>query len=251
MRTNENGRSMIEMLGVLAIIGVLTVGGILGYTKAMAKYRSNKVTDQITLFITNVRTMYAQQQTYVNLNNAMAIDLNLAPDELVVRGADGKPTGVLRNIFSGNVQIAPAAIDATDTAKVSSFVLTFYGLSRDACMQLATSDWGSGSSSGLVAVHFYNDSAGTEAATAANEAKTGGAPKTGTTDVGDNMYTTVEPTDTTIATTYKTTAGTLSGGSAIAVPGDEKVTVPLSVSQAMRACSCRDKATCAASWKYF
>ena len=28
---NQNGRSMIEMLGVLAIIGVLSVGGIAGY----------------------------------------------------------------------------------------------------------------------------------------------------------------------------------------------------------------------------
>ena len=28
--TNESGRSMVEMLGVLAIIGVLSVGGIAG-----------------------------------------------------------------------------------------------------------------------------------------------------------------------------------------------------------------------------
>ena len=39
---NESGRSMIEMLGVLAIIGVLSVGGIAGYSKAMMKYRINK-----------------------------------------------------------------------------------------------------------------------------------------------------------------------------------------------------------------
>ena len=31
------GRSMIEMLGVLAIVGVLSVGGIAGYSKAMEK----------------------------------------------------------------------------------------------------------------------------------------------------------------------------------------------------------------------
>ena len=32
MKINESGRSMIEMLGVLAIIGVLSVGGIAGYS---------------------------------------------------------------------------------------------------------------------------------------------------------------------------------------------------------------------------
>ena len=43
----ENGRSMVEMLGVLAIIGVLSVGAISGYSKAMMKYKLNKQTEQI------------------------------------------------------------------------------------------------------------------------------------------------------------------------------------------------------------
>ena len=36
------GRSMIEMLGVLAIIGVLSVGGIAGYSSAMEKWKLNE-----------------------------------------------------------------------------------------------------------------------------------------------------------------------------------------------------------------
>ena len=42
-RQGEVGRSMIEMLGVLAIIGVLSVGGIAGYSKAMEKFKINKL----------------------------------------------------------------------------------------------------------------------------------------------------------------------------------------------------------------
>ena len=42
----EKGRSMIEMLGVLAIIGVLSVGGIAGYSKAMEKFKINKTIEQ-------------------------------------------------------------------------------------------------------------------------------------------------------------------------------------------------------------
>ena len=42
MLINENGRSMIEMLGVLAIIGVLSVGGIAGFSKAMESYKTNQ-----------------------------------------------------------------------------------------------------------------------------------------------------------------------------------------------------------------
>ena len=43
MMKNETGRSMVEMLGVLAIIGVLSVGGIAGYTMAMRKYKANEI----------------------------------------------------------------------------------------------------------------------------------------------------------------------------------------------------------------
>ena len=35
MKKLESGRSMVEMLGVLAIIGVLSIGGISGYTLSM------------------------------------------------------------------------------------------------------------------------------------------------------------------------------------------------------------------------
>ena len=46
LKTNEQGRSMVEMLGVLAIIGVLSVSGIAGYTYAMNKYRANEIINE-------------------------------------------------------------------------------------------------------------------------------------------------------------------------------------------------------------
>ena len=55
----QSGRSMIEMLGVLAIIGVLSVGGIAGYSKAMNKFKTNKVADNVAMIVTNIRTLYA------------------------------------------------------------------------------------------------------------------------------------------------------------------------------------------------
>ena len=48
------GRSMIEMLGVLAIVGVLSVGGIAGYSKAMEKYKINKTINEYTMLITGL-----------------------------------------------------------------------------------------------------------------------------------------------------------------------------------------------------
>ena len=60
MRTNAatcRGRSMVEMLGVLAIIGILSVGAIAGYSKAMIKYKLNKQAEQIS-WLLNVMYRY-------------------------------------------------------------------------------------------------------------------------------------------------------------------------------------------------
>ena len=49
----QSGRSMVEMLGVLAIIGVLSVGAISGYSKAMTKYKLNKHAEGINMLLSN------------------------------------------------------------------------------------------------------------------------------------------------------------------------------------------------------
>lgn len=50
-KINQNGRSIPEMLGVLAIVGILSVGGIAGYGRAMMKYKLNKQLAQYTAII--------------------------------------------------------------------------------------------------------------------------------------------------------------------------------------------------------
>ena len=51
--TQAQGRSMVEMLGVLAIIGVLSVGAIAGYSKAMMKYKLNKHAESFSMLLNN------------------------------------------------------------------------------------------------------------------------------------------------------------------------------------------------------
>ncbi len=48
-KQNQSGRSMVEILGVIAIIGVLSIGGIIGYSYGMDKYRANQTIHDITL----------------------------------------------------------------------------------------------------------------------------------------------------------------------------------------------------------
>jgi len=48
---NQSGRSMIETLGVLAIVGVLSVAGISGYNKAMSEYRISRLIGDYSLIL--------------------------------------------------------------------------------------------------------------------------------------------------------------------------------------------------------
>ena len=79
---SENGRSMVEMLGVLAIIGVLSVGAIAGYSKAMFKYKLNKHAEAVNMLINNCLQLKGQlpNSTDVIHHGTLLYKLNLLPD---------------------------------------------------------------------------------------------------------------------------------------------------------------------------
>ena len=62
IKINEQGRSMVEMLGVLAIIGVLSVAGIMGYKYGMMKYRVNETVNELNM-MANTYGIQMQQMT--------------------------------------------------------------------------------------------------------------------------------------------------------------------------------------------
>ena len=163
-KINASGRSMVEMLGVLAIFGLLSVIGISGFSKAMTKYKITKLTDDIAMIVANTRTRYSQQNDYEELNNASAISIGLVPDEMVKYKDDGTLEGII-NSYNGKVWIIAAKASKTDTDK-KAFIFSFNGLSKEACIALATNDWGSGYSSGIIALRADSGSLGTSDADA-------------------------------------------------------------------------------------
>ena len=95
MKKNESGRSMVEMLGVLAIIGVLSVGGIAGYTMAMNRYRANEVIDMANKYAV---IAYSAYMTKKMMNNGEGTDTVLqaaipAFKDTGLFGSDSKVNG--------------------------------------------------------------------------------------------------------------------------------------------------------------
>ena len=104
------GRSMVEMLGVLAIIGVLSVGAMSGYSKAMFKYKLNKMSEQYNQII-SAMIAYARQfkidSPDADDNGSYAITamynkLGLIPEEMKLPTTDD----TLVDVFSNEVWIA-------------------------------------------------------------------------------------------------------------------------------------------------
>ena len=176
--TNQNGRSMIEMLGVLAIVGVLSVGGIAGYSKAMQKYRVNKTIDQITQISNGIHTLYTSRNNYEGLDIQLLGKAKVIPQELIESespsfdreayqaaddalwacyGRGGNCTeeearydelNLLYQSIDFSVQTfhgtnpfgGKILLTVQDNAK--AFSLNYLGLPEDACIDVLTQDWG-------------------------------------------------------------------------------------------------------------
>ena len=103
MRIYEKGRSMIEMLGVLAIVGVLSVGGIAGYSKAMAKYKMNTLLSQVSELTMNIRSLYMSQGDYAGMSERVVISAGVVPNGITVSGSS-----TLIHILNGNIRFFPS-----------------------------------------------------------------------------------------------------------------------------------------------
>ncbi len=122
----ESGRSMVEMLGVLAIIGVLSIGGIAGYTTAMNRYRANEILDLASKVAVIAMTKSPADAATVTAN--LADVTSQATPIHGVTTMEGVQNGTVT--ISGNLQpgvqnainsIAPDKVDS-----VSATGATFY-----------------------------------------------------------------------------------------------------------------------------
>ncbi len=165
-RNDQKGRSMVEMLGVLAIIGVLSVGGISGYSKAMAKFKLTKAQDQITMLLMNVRTAFATSPSYSGLNVPNAIAYNIAPGDMVTTKITNTNNGTasggaLSSAFGGSVVVESCGESTSSltqkcstldnqTGNVQYFAIEMNRLARETCVSLGSSDWGADGLVGMI-----------------------------------------------------------------------------------------------------
>ena len=135
----ENGRSMVEMLGVLAIIGVLSVGAMSGYSKAMMKYKLNKQTEQISYILNNMILEHEKlDRDYESIKNngdtngdmtSSFINLGLVLEEMIAQN-----NITLYDIFDNRVRIW----EGEDIGRYFRLTINLEQQSMDTCLNLYT-----------------------------------------------------------------------------------------------------------------
>ena len=121
----QRGRSMIEMLGVLAIIGVLSVGGLAGYNMAMQKIRINNLVSEFSLFVSDMSAMYAYMK-YERKEGSS------------VQGTD------ISNLRKATEALGASVSGPKFGSGDYDYALGFTNLSAEACAALASNQIGEG-----------------------------------------------------------------------------------------------------------
>ena len=116
----ESGRSMIEMLGVLAIMGVITVGAIGMISTAMRTQKLTAVNDEVVQMVTMVRNLHAEYDDFSNMNTETIFT--------VIDMSDKNPYG-------GNY------ILSVDASNPRQFAVKIDGLTKSECNALTTKAW--------------------------------------------------------------------------------------------------------------
>lgn len=116
----ESGRSMIEMLGVLAIMGIITVGAITMIAAAMRSQKRTAVQDEVTQIVTGVRGLLGGYDDYSGIDNS------------IIFAAIGVSN---KNPFSGEYTLS------MNPADPRQFVLVIGGLSSSDCEYFKTKAW--------------------------------------------------------------------------------------------------------------
>ena len=130
----ENGRSMVEMLGVLAIIGVLSVGVIAGYSKAMFKYKLNKQTEQVSTVLNNALLYVGEFNTSPGSIISPLIKLGAIPENMI-HGTNDNPT--LFDVFNNRLNVN-YYINGKSKFYAIQYVINNSDYNLDACRNVVT-----------------------------------------------------------------------------------------------------------------
>ena len=106
IKLEEQGRSMVEMLGVLAVMGVLSVSGVAMYTTAMNKHRANELLNAVSMRATALASQRMSGRALSlsgftdNTQGTSVINVNSENTDAIEITITNVPVAVCKNLYS-------------------------------------------------------------------------------------------------------------------------------------------------------
>lgn len=122
---SECGRSMIEVIGLLAILATVTTGINKFITSMHDKYKISRITQQITDLRKNISNRYVANGDYSIIKTQDMIDSDVIPPDMV----DGSKV-----IHAYNAEV-------TFNGAKDTYQITFPQLPHHVCVELALMNW--------------------------------------------------------------------------------------------------------------
>lgn len=138
----QSGRSMIEMLAVIAIMGIIVVSATIGINQGMVKYNSSKLHTDMQSIADDVYNLYNWSRGYPG--NIMTTT-GLCREDVFPDGCNNDDT-TANNPFGGTYTVGiaecPADEDDEVVENVTCLKITASGVPAEECALLVTNDWG-------------------------------------------------------------------------------------------------------------
>ncbi|MDR1071086.1 MAG: hypothetical protein LBL21_00375 [Rickettsiales bacterium] len=117
---SESGRSMIEMLGVLMIMGVITVAAVQMISAAMRSSKRTTVQDEVAQITMGVRQLLGEYDDFSGIdNNTIFAAIGISS----------------KNPYGGKYELR------TNQADKQQFVVSITGLAKSDCEYFRTKPW--------------------------------------------------------------------------------------------------------------
>ena len=116
----ESGRSMIEMVGVLAIMGMLTATAFALISLGINRQKQARVTDDVVTIVSGVRSLLVDYDDFTNIDNSTIFAAMSVSN---------------KNPYGGTYEVG------VNPSNVRQFFVKINGLSKSDCEALMTKAW--------------------------------------------------------------------------------------------------------------
>lgn len=128
----NKGFSLLEILLVLAIAAALVIGAFMVYPKVKAAQQADIEAKNISTIVAGVKTLYGSVSNYKGLDNTVAINAKIVPENML----DGTPDGIYSS-FKGAVTIS-ANGNTHSGEDDSGFFIRYVRLMPEVCSKLVS-----------------------------------------------------------------------------------------------------------------